>query len=153
MNWHVYIYILVFSYICGWCQTHHSRWPGVLSEANTLRTWSPVPWWVKLLVHNLRWKWRTIGRVVAQHFKVCLDLGSGIAPTCCASTLGVYWTGQSEALTLDWYERGQCIISQCQEVLSTPNPGIVDEKCALSLYFFDLLGEASNDVWHTMYLG
>ena len=30
-------------------------------------------------------------------------------------------------------------------VLSTPNPGVVDEKCALSLHYFDLLGETSND--------
>ena len=30
-------------------------------------------------------------------------------------------------------------------VLSTPNLGVVDEKCALSLHYFDLLGEASND--------
>ena len=31
------------------------------------------------------------------------------------------------------------------EVLSTLNPGVVDEKCALNLHYFDLLGEASND--------
>ena len=30
-------------------------------------------------------------------------------------------------------------------VLSTPNLGVVGEKCALSLHYFDLLGEASND--------
>ena len=30
-------------------------------------------------------------------------------------------------------------------VLSTPNPEVVDEKCDLSLYYFDLLGKASND--------
>ena len=38
-------------------------------------------------------------------------------------------------------------------VLSTPNPRVVDEKFALSLYYFNLLGEASNDDWHTLYLG
>ena len=30
-------------------------------------------------------------------------------------------------------------------VLSTLNPGVVDEKCALSLHYFDLLDEVSND--------
>ena len=39
---------------------------------------------------NLRWKWHTIGGIVVQYFRVCLDSESGIAPTCCASTLGVY---------------------------------------------------------------
>ena len=38
-------------------------------------------------------------------------------------------------------------------VLSTPNPGVVDEKCVLSLHYFDLLGQASNDGLHTLYLG
>ena len=30
-------------------------------------------------------------------------------------------------------------------VLSTPNLGVVDEKCALILHYFDLLGEVSNN--------
>ena len=30
-------------------------------------------------------------------------------------------------------------------VFLTPNPGVVDEKCALSSHYFDLLGEASHD--------
>ena len=30
-------------------------------------------------------------------------------------------------------------------VLSTPNIGVVDEKCALSPHCFNLLGRASND--------
>ena len=34
-------------------------------------------------------------------------------------------------------------------VLLTPNPGVVDEKCASSLCYFDLLGQASNDGPHT----
>ena len=38
-------------------------------------------------------------------------------------------------------------------VLSTPNPGVVDEKCALSPHCFDLLGETNNDGRHTLYLG
>ena len=44
-------------------------------------------------------------------------------------------------------------MSHLSGVLSTPNPGVVDEKCALSLYYFDLLGDASNDDRHTLYLG
>ena len=38
-------------------------------------------------------------------------------------------------------------------VLSTPNPGVVDEKCAFSPRYFDLLGQASNDGLHTLYFG
>ena len=38
-------------------------------------------------------------------------------------------------------------------VLSTPNPVVVDEKCASSLRYFDLLGQARNDGLHTLYLG
>ena len=38
-------------------------------------------------------------------------------------------------------------------VLSTPNPGIVDEKCTSSLRYFDLLGQTSNDGPHTLFLG
>ena len=38
-------------------------------------------------------------------------------------------------------------------VLSTPNPGVVDEKCASSLRYFDLLGQASNDVYIPCILG
>ena len=38
-------------------------------------------------------------------------------------------------------------------VLSNPNPGVVDEKSALSLRYFDLLGQASNDDLHTLYFG
>ena len=38
-------------------------------------------------------------------------------------------------------------------VLSTPNPGVVDEKCAFSLRYFDLLGQANNDGLHTLYFG
>ena len=30
-------------------------------------------------------------------------------------------------------------------VLSTPNPGVVDEKCALNSHYFDLLDRADND--------
>ena len=37
--------------------------------------------------------------------------------------------------------------------LSTPNPGLVDEKVCTRLHYFDLLGEADNDSWHTLYLG
>ena len=36
-------------------------------------------------------------------------------------------------------------------VLSTPNLGVVDEKCASNLRFLDLLGQASNDGLHTLY--
>ena len=38
-------------------------------------------------------------------------------------------------------------------VHSTPNTGVVDEKYAYSLYYFDLLGQASNDSLHTLYFG
>ena len=38
-------------------------------------------------------------------------------------------------------------------VLSTPNLGVVDEKCVSSLRYFDLLGLASNDGPHTLYFG
>ena len=38
-------------------------------------------------------------------------------------------------------------------VFATPNPGVVDEKCMLSLHHFDLLGKASNNGLHTLYLG
>ena len=38
-------------------------------------------------------------------------------------------------------------------VLSHPNPGVVDEKCAFSLCYIDLLGQASNDGLHTLYFG
>ena len=38
-------------------------------------------------------------------------------------------------------------------VLSTPNPGVVDEKCAVSSHCFDLLVESSNDGWHIFILG
>ena len=38
-------------------------------------------------------------------------------------------------------------------VLSTPNLGVVDEKCASSLRYFDLLSQASNDGLHTLYFG
>ena len=38
-------------------------------------------------------------------------------------------------------------------VLSTPNPGLVDVKCALSPHYFDLLGRASNDGIYTLYFG
>ena len=38
-------------------------------------------------------------------------------------------------------------------VLSTPNPGVVNEKCALSPHCFDLLSQASNDGLHTLFLG
>ena len=38
-------------------------------------------------------------------------------------------------------------------VLTTPNPGVVDEKCASSLHNFDLLGQANKDGLHTLYLG
>ena len=38
-------------------------------------------------------------------------------------------------------------------VLSTPNPGVVDEKYALNPHYFDLLGRASNDGLHTLYFG
>ena len=44
-------------------------------------------------------------------------------------------------------------LTHLSRVLSTPNPGVVDEKCAFSLYYFDLLGQASNDGLHTLYLG
>ena len=38
-------------------------------------------------------------------------------------------------------------------VLSTPNPGVVDKKCALSPHCFDLLGQANNNGLHTLYFG
>ena len=38
-------------------------------------------------------------------------------------------------------------------VLSTPNPRVVDEKVCTQSSYFDLLGEADNDNWHTLYLG
>ena len=43
-------------------------------------------------------------------------------------------------------------LTDLSEVLSTPNPGVDDEKCALSPHCFDLLGRASNDSLHTLYL-
>ena len=43
-------------------------------------------------------------------------------------------------------------LTQLSEVFSTPNQAIVDEKCALSLHYFDLLGQVSNDGLHTLYL-
>ena len=38
-------------------------------------------------------------------------------------------------------------------VLSTLNSGVVDEKCAFSLRYFDLLGQASNDGLYSLFLG
>ena len=38
-------------------------------------------------------------------------------------------------------------------VLLTLNPGVFDERCALSLHCFDLFGETSNDGRRTLYLG
>ena len=134
MNWHVYIYILVFSYICGWCQTHHCRWPGVLSEANTQRTQSLVPWWVKLLIHNLRWKWHTIGMVVKQYFKVYLNSGSGKASTCCTSTLGVYWMGQVRHWPWTNPRRDNVQPHKLSRVFSTPNLWVFDEKVCTHVF-------------------
>ena len=44
-------------------------------------------------------------------------------------------------------------LTHLSRVFSTPNPGVVDEKCALSPHCFDLLGRASNDGLHTLYFG
>ena len=38
-------------------------------------------------------------------------------------------------------------------VLSTLNPGVVDERCAFSVHWFDLFGETINNGRHTLYLG
>ena len=72
-------------------------------------------------------EWHTISRVVAQHLRVCLDSGSGISPTCCASTLCVYWTGQGIDPGLI-VERTMYNLTHLSRVLSTPNPWVVDEK-------------------------
>ena len=73
--------------------------------------------------------WHTIGRVVAQHLRVCLDSVSGKAQTCCASTLCVYWTGQVRHLP--WSDRRRkkmYNLTHMSGVLSTLNVGVVDEK-------------------------
>ena len=44
-------------------------------------------------------------------------------------------------------------LSHLSGVLLTPNPGVVDEKCAFNLRCFDLLGQASNDGLHILYFG
>ena len=104
------------------------------------------------MVHSLRWKWHTIDRVVAQYFRVCLNSVSSLAQTYCASTLGVYLTGQSEALTLDWFRRDNVNLTMSW-VLSTLNLGIADERCALGVCCFDLFVETNNSGQHTLYLG
>ena len=38
-------------------------------------------------------------------------------------------------------------------VFSTLNPRVVDEKCAFSLHYFDLLSEANNDTDISCILG
>ena len=144
-------YIRLFLSICGFelfivgdlvCRVY----------AYTQKTWSSAPWWVNLEVHNLRWNWHTINMIVAQHLRICLDQGSGIAPTYCDSTLGVYWTGLSEALTMDWSRRNNVILNMSW-VQSTLNPRVVDERCALGVHYFDLFGETNNSGQHTLYLG
>ena len=50
-------------------------------------------------------------------------------------------------------ERTMYKLTLLSGVLSTPNPGVVDEKCASSFRYFDLLGQASNDGLHTLYFG
>ena len=75
----------------------------------------------------------TIGRVVVQHLRVCLDSESGKAPTCYASALCVFDPGLI-------VEGRMYNLTHLSGVLSTPNSGVVDEKFAFSLHYFDLLG-------------
>ena len=96
--------------------------------------------------------WHTISRVVAQYLLIYLDHGSGIASTYCVSTLEVYWTRLSKTLTLDWSRKDNVKLTMSW-MLSTLNPGVVDERCAVGVHCFDLFGETNNSDQQTLYLG
>ena len=73
-------------------------------------------------------EWHTIGRVVLQHLRVCLDLGSGKAPTYCVSTLCVIernkW-GIDPGLIV---EGKMYNLTHLSGVPLTLNPGVANEK-------------------------
>ena len=122
------------------CQTYHCRWPGVLSKANTQRTWSPVSWFVIFKFTTFMMEWHTISRVVVQHLRICLHSGSGKAPTYCASTLCMYWTRQVRHWPSLIVKGTMYNLTHLSGVLSTPNPGVVDEKVftQFSLFWFSV---------------
>ena len=98
-------------------------------------------------------EWHTIDRVVVQHLTVYLDSGSGKAPTCYASAL-VYIERDKWGIDPNLIVKGTIYnLTHLSWVLWTPNLGVVDEKCAFGLRYFNLLGQASNDGLHSLYFG